>query len=237
MTLNTTPAGQTPAVSRQAVAWMASLALQAGISAANATGAAAATDMICQRVIVHAPYGDLGLVLGTGGSASPEFFGASNHVGYRLGAVEVLVRDAERVNDLSPAQKLERVLDALKPSVTELASALGVSRQAIYAWKAGEPISEINLAKLDDLNRAADSFIEAGVTEPSRLVRRRYDGGRNLLDIVRDGGSANTTASALIGIIRREEAQRRALDVRLQGRPRVPIHGDDIGAPSLSEWS
>ena len=126
-------------------------------------------------------------------------------------------------------------MDVLKPNITQLAVVFGVSRQAIYAWKAGESISENNADKLDDLNRAADIFVTAGMADAGRLMRRKFDGGRNLFDIVREGGSARLAATALIEIVRTEEAQRRALDFRLKSRASLPVIVDDIGLPMTTD--
>jgi hypothetical protein len=225
-----------PTLSGQAAAWIAALAMQAGLSAVSTTGALAASVVTHDRHSDCVAYCDL-LLLGTGSSVSAEYFEANSHVGYRIASVEVRGGADMRVQDFTPAQKLERVLDILKPNVTELASAFGVSRQAIYAWKAGEPISQSNSDRLDDLNRAADVFAGAGVAEPGRLLRRKFEGGKNLLDIVRDGGSAGESAKNLIEVIRREETQRRALDARLQARVAPSVQIDDIGVPMMSEWS
>ena len=75
-----------PTISRQATAWIASLAIQAGLTAASATGATAAYYEPLSSHEATAAYGTFQLP-GTGGSASIEYFGANNQVGYPNAAV------------------------------------------------------------------------------------------------------------------------------------------------------
>lgn len=53
---------------------------------------------------------------------------------------------------------VEQIKSSLKLSTSELVKILGVSRQAIHAWKAGGPVKADNLAKLLSLKAAADAL-------------------------------------------------------------------------------
>jgi hypothetical protein len=50
------------------------------------------------------------------------------------------------------------------------------------------------------------------------LLKRKVIEGKNLFEIVRDGGSASHTAQLLLQIVRRENSQRERLATRFAGR-------------------
>ena len=67
-------------------------------------------------------------------------------------------------------------------------------------------------------------------------MRRSIAGGKNFFEILREGGSAESSARALIDIVRRELNQRQGLQARLAKRPR-PARDEfqDAGTPMLDE--
>lgn len=135
----------------------------------------------------------------------------------------------------SPAEDLEHIRAVLKVSVTDLAASLGVARQALYNWRAGDSISAENAAKLDDLAQAADFFAATGIAGTPQLLKRKLPGGKTLLEIAREGGSTKYAAQTLAHMIENEIAQRKALDARLAKRKRSAIDVADIGRPMLDE--
>lgn len=134
-----------------------------------------------------------------------------------------------------PADNLEHIRTVLKVGVTDLAATLGVARQALYNWRAGESISTKNAAKLGDLAEAADLLTAAGLADTPQLLRRKLAGGKTLLEITQEGGSAKDAARALVQMVEHEIVQRKILDARLAKRKRVPIDVADIGLPMLDE--
>lgn len=135
----------------------------------------------------------------------------------------------------SPADNLEHIRTVLKAGVTDLAAAFGVARQALYNWRAGDSISPENAAKLRDLAEAADLLAAAGLADTPQLLRRKLAGGKTLLAITREGGSAKDAACALVQMVEHEIEQRKMLDARLAKRKRVAIDVADIGLPMLDE--
>jgi predicted transcriptional regulator len=124
----------------------------------------------------------------------------------------------------------------LHASITDVANALGVSRQTVYSWMAGKPITPENASRLTDLCNAADLFSKEGIAVHYPLLRRTVHKGKNLLEIARDGGSAKEAAQSLIEIVRRENRQREALKARPGSRPQLsPENFEDIGVPILDE--
>jgi hypothetical protein len=68
----------------------------------------------------------------------------------------------------------------------------------------------------------------------SYLIRRKLENGKTLLDIVREGGSAQDAARSLLQIAQKETSQRQALQRRLANRP-APREYFDLGSPMLNE--
>jgi hypothetical protein len=177
-----------------------------------------------------------GFQVGTGGAATIDYLKTRGSRGYALVACEP-DRDAPATSLVAnPADDLERIRRVLRPSVTDLAKALGVSRQAIYDWQAGRPIAAENASRLLDIACAADLLAREGLQATAQVMRRPITNGKNLFDIVRDGGSAEAAARTLIDIVRRELRQRESLKSRLAKRAR-PTREDfrDLGTPMLDE--
>jgi transcriptional regulator with XRE-family HTH domain len=174
------------------------------------------------------------LSVGTGGHPTADYYRQRGMKGYALAAYD-LVPDAKPYLVRSPAEDLAHVRATLKPSVTDLANTLGVSRQAVYDWNNGKPVAPGNAARLADLARAADVLSMHGFTASASVLRRPIVSGKSLFDIVRDGGAAEDAAHKLLQIVQREQQQRERLAARLAGRPRPVSSSQDFGSPMLDE--
>ena len=135
------------------------------------------------------------------------------------------------------AENLARIREIFKPTITDLAYLFEVPRQAVYDWQAGKPTALENAAKLDDLAKAADVLALCGIEGSSQLLRRKITGGKSLLDLVREGGSAASAAQALAQTLGREAKQREQLALRLAGRAKPNVPHDEYGVPMLDERS
>jgi hypothetical protein len=177
-----------------------------------------------------------GMLVGTGGNTTVDYVRTRGSRGYSFVAYSPNNESSATSRASSPADNLDYIRTVLKPSVTDLAKALGVSRQAIYDWRAGRPIAAENAVRLQDMAHAADLFAREGLQASAHVLRRSITNGKNLFDIVRDGGSAEAGARMLIDIVRRELRQRESLRSRLEKRAR-PTREEfrDLGAPMLDE--
>lgn len=177
-----------------------------------------------------------GLEVGTGGAATIDYLKTRGSRGYAFVAYDPDREAYATQGAPSPVDDLEHIRTVLRPSVSDLARAIGVSRQAIYDWQAGRPIAEENVERLRAIARAADLFAREGLQSTANVMRRSIANGKNFFEIVRDGGSAEAAARTLIEIIRRELKQRDSLRSRLANRAR-PSRDDyrDLGAPMLDE--
>jgi len=118
----------------------------------------------------------------------------------------------------TPAEDIERIRDVLSPSISNLADVFGVSRQTLYNWMNGERLKPEHFSKLKDLAQAADQLAESDIPISGALLKRKVINGKNIFELVRDGGSASDATQMLIQIVRREQKQRELLNSRLAGR-------------------
>lgn len=102
--------------------------------------------------------------------------------------VQTTDADAARPDIRSAAEHLANIRQVLNPAIADLATAFGVSRQAIYKWIGSESTPEDDkLERIRTLSLAADAFQKAGVTRASSLLKMKAFEGRSLLDLVAAG--------------------------------------------------
>jgi DNA-binding XRE family transcriptional regulator len=141
-----------------------------------------------------------------------------------------------------PAGKIENVTEilaniqsVLKLTTTELADCLGVTRQAIYNWKAGSEIKDKNASKIENLMAAARVILSADIQIPTLSLKRKLAGGKTLFEMILTGSNGDTAAHALIKLLRKESEQRKMLSERFANRKPVSIDQSDYGIPSFDE--
>lgn len=118
----------------------------------------------------------------------------------------------------TPIEDIERIREVLAPAVSDLAKSFSVSRQTIYNWLNGEQPKPEHNVKLRDLALAADVLAESGKSVTGNLLKRKVFNGKNLFEVIHDGGSAIEAAQMLLRIVRRETSQRELLSARFAGR-------------------
>jgi hypothetical protein len=178
-----------------------------------------------------------GLQVGTGGDFTIDYLkirGSKGYPYFAFGTDPEL--HATQQTTASPAANLAHIRSVLQPSVTDLAWALGVSRQAVYDWQAGRPIAPDNVARLQDIARAADLFVREGLRATAHMMRRPIKSGKNFFELIRDGGSPEVAAQILIDIVRDELNQRESLRSKLSDRaPPTREDFQNLGTPMLDE--
>jgi transcriptional regulator with XRE-family HTH domain len=118
----------------------------------------------------------------------------------------------------TPIEDIARIREVFSPAVSDLAKVFSVSRQAIYNWLNGERPSPDHITRLQDFALAADMFVDTAISMKGELLKRKIVEGKNMLEIVHDGGSAREAAQLLLQIVRREISQREKLAARFAGR-------------------
>jgi len=177
---------------------------------------------------------------GTGGDANLQYFRSRNDQGYRFIRVDYeapAFSTAATLDIRSAFETLSRVREVLRLSISDLATACGVSRQAVYKWISGSSASlaRDNQSRLDDLYRAAELFAERGVIGSAALLKRKDKSGRALLEVVRSGERAQTWARSILDTLALESQQRAMLDARLRGRKRLATDAPEWGVPMMNE--
>jgi transcriptional regulator with XRE-family HTH domain len=177
----------------------------------------------------------MALQVGTGGAQTAEYYKQRGPKGYAFAAYDPSPDIEGPALARTATEDLSLIRAVLRPAITDLAHALGVSRQAIYDWQSGKPIAATNAARLADLARAADVFVANGLTASAQFLRRPISSGKKLLDIAREGGSAEDAVRILVRVVKREIIQRQMLEARLASRLRPAVPSDSYGTPMLDE--
>lgn len=177
----------------------------------------------------------IALQVGTGGVNTAEYYRLRGPKGYAYVAYDAASTMGESISSRTPAEDLSHIRAVLRPAITDLAYALGVSRQAIYDWQSGKPVAAENAARLAELARAADVFAKEGLVTSPQLLQRPIVSGKRLIDIAREGGSTEEAAKKLIHMVRRELHQRQILAERLANRKQPSVPSDSYGIPALVE--
>jgi transcriptional regulator with XRE-family HTH domain len=195
----------------------------------------------CPSRVSYRPVASPGIVavaacaflVGTGGMPTPSYFQSRKECGYRF--VQIVVPDAMNASIRLPIEDLKQIRNVFKPSISDLGNLLGVSRQTIYNWIAGERPSVDSANRLEDLAKAADIIAAHSLNTTAYLFKRRIYEGKSLMDIARNGGSAQDAARNLVRIVEQEAAQRELLKNRLAGRQFAKRDSSDFGVPMLAE--
>ena len=135
----------------------------------------------------------------------------------------------------SAANDIDYIRKHLKLSTTELAKYLGVSRQAIYDWKAGSHVKSHNISKLENLRDAASILDASGLPFSFLQLNRKLAGGRTLLETVALGGNGFEAAHTLVVMLRREGEQRKAREAKIVGRQPMSDSEYDQGMAAIRE--
>lgn len=176
-----------------------------------------------------------GFQVGTGGAATLDYLKNRGDKGYAFADYD-LKHQSANLSEANSVTNLKRIRLVFQQNVTSLAKVFGVSRQAIYDWQAGRPIAAENVDRIDDLARAADLFVQERLQDIPHILRRSIVDGKNLLEVFKDGGPAETTARTLIAILQREHEQREILRERLGTRAQTTREDfSDLGTPMLNE--
>lgn len=177
------------------------------------------------------------LLAGTGGVMTAGSIAERDQRGYRLVHFEYPAGKSPTKNRLhgvrNAAENLARLKVVFDPSVTDLASLFGVSRQTIYNWQAGLPLAEENEDRLERLVRASDIIARHGLAKNHSVLRRPLADGKGFFALIRDGHDSEEMARLLVDTVQREQQQRKGLDERLANRTRKPVDIDDLGIPGI----
>ena len=179
-------------------------------------------------------------LVGTGGDTGVAYLATRQDQGYRLihlESVSTLSPAAAPLNVRSTIETLARIREVFRLSISDLAAACHVSRQAVYKWISGESSSleAENQRRLDDLYQAAELFATRGIVGSAVLLRRKDKTGKTLIQTMRAGESAQAWSQEMLDILSLESQQREMLDARLRARERPAPVVEEWGIPMMSE--
>ena len=141
-------------------------------------------------------------------------------------------RDAH-VDVRSAAEHLANIRRVFNPAVSDLATAFGVSRQAIYKWIGNEANPEPEkLARIRMLSQAADEFDNAGISRAPSMLKMKAFSGKSLLDLVASGQASlehvhvlASEAKAMENAYKRSSATRKTTPASDDWRSEISIPG------------
>lgn len=158
--------------------------------------------------------------------------GSGLFLNFHEGATGYLNSNLEETSGLTsgdPSEMLDDIQEKLIPNVKLLADVMGVSRQMIYRWRAGESVSEVKRQRLKVLVRFAHEWGRASGERPGPLLKRKVCSDRSLIDILSEReineDDASQAMQAISSILRSK--LRRAGRVR-QEKSVVPRSEDMI---------
>ena len=131
--------------------------------------------------------------------------------------------------------RLKEIRGALAISISEVASIMGVSRQAVYKWLSGGPMSDVNRERFDDLSLAASILAPYTVNIAQVMSKRKNGTGHDLAASLHDGITAHKWAEDVARLLNDEQSQRRIIDQVVNSHRNAPTESDDLGVPLLDE--
>lgn len=164
-------------------------------------------------------------LVGTGGAITMDYVRDAQARGYRFPQFDFLVEGQRPPADSARAVvALESIRKLLPVSVSALAKAFGVSRQALYMWQRGEGISPRHEERLASLETAARSLAADGLAEQS-VIRRPIRDGMSFLDLFAQEQDVDPRVwvDALRRIVRNERDERARMTDILAKRKKRPI--------------
>jgi transcriptional regulator with XRE-family HTH domain len=146
-----------------------------------------------------------------------------------------IVSSVSQVSEATFSSRIRLIQKVLAVSISDIASVLGVSRQAIYKWLSGGPVSELNREKFEDLTEAANVLAPYAKSQALMLNRRRNIGGFTLVESLRSGASAQVWAVEVSQMLIQGENQRKMMNQILASHQRSLPGLREMGVPILDE--
>jgi hypothetical protein len=119
---------------------------------------------------------------------------------------------------------VEMIIASLRPSVAQLAAALGVSRQRVYDWRAGEPMSATSADRVALLIEASRLLHQPVLRDP-QILDRKVVGGQSFWLAAADGKNLVELAQGITDFIQRSDRERSALRQSIKQRRSI-LAGD-----------
>jgi hypothetical protein len=119
---------------------------------------------------------------------------------------------------MSQKEELEKIRKVFSPSISDIAFVFGVKNYIVYLWLDEIPMEDRHKETLKSLSEAADIVKESGTVITGWMFRRKIFNGKNMLEAIKNGESAQELAKKLVEITKIESKQRDRLEVLLVNR-------------------
>ena len=134
-----------------------------------------------------------------------------------------------------PQNDIEVLISLMKPSMSQLAAAFGVSRQRIYDWRNGAGMSPVNAEQLSALLAGARVLSEGCPGQLCQTANRKLGDGKTYWGAVASGSSPVDVAKNALRIIERDASERNALKRSLASRKFSRSEDPPLFSAHLSE--
>lgn len=173
-------------------------------------------------------------MVGTAGISTFDFF-RNTFSGTNTFYVYVMPSDIKPEITHTTAGTLRLIKDGFKLSMVELAKIFNVSRQALYEWMDGSPLSNENLQKLDNLYSSLNILNDVEIQLSPQIIRRDINGAGSIIDAIKTNNDTSILAQQLKKILHVEANQRKELTQRFANRTLTSVDIHSYAAPSYSE--
>jgi len=146
-----------------------------------------------------------------------------------------IISTTGEVAETSFPSRIRMIQKILAVSISDIASVLGVSRQAVYKWLSGGSVSDLNREKFEDLTEAANVLAPYAKSQALMLSRRRNIGGLTLVESLQSGAPARVWAVEVSQMLIQGENQRKMMNQMLASHQRSLPGLREMGVPILDE--
>jgi len=144
-----------------------------------------------------------------------------SHTQTRITNIPVVRAPKSEVDIRSAGEHVANILRVFEISITELGGFFGVTRQAVYKWKANEcePDSE-SVNRIRRLSWVADKFDVGRVSNPTALLKMKAFEGQSLFELVRTDKASDQHIRTLLDEARTmQRAYQQATAATLKTKP------------------
>ncbi|MGH1448792.1 MAG: helix-turn-helix domain-containing protein [Pseudomonadaceae bacterium] len=143
---------------------------------------------------------------------------------------------SSKIDARSPQQHLANIKTIFALPISEIAHALGVTRQSVYKWISASAVpDDDNLKKLEDLSKVADKFASAGFDRAGALLSVKVSGEHSVLELLALGKSVH---EYIPGLLAEAVAINQSYESGVMRKTQMPVHSEwksNVSIPAASE--
>lgn len=170
----------------------------------------------------------LAVAIGTGGLSTTELYARKSQA-LLEGTAPVLPQPKFEAKSASiEIERLGSIRSLLRIGVGDVGKMFGVSRQSVYDWLSGKQPSQERVARIAEVSNALlEQRVDLEAIQ-GRVGTRLLPSGETLVQIIANGGQAESALRQLISVFSHDTADREALTARLRERKRSGYGANDF---------